>query len=77
MSVLEKAVSNLAEALETLETRLEEKTEEQAADREALAALRGRAAAAAKHTREAGQGVTAAISDVEALLSRDYTGEAN
>lgn len=75
MTVLEKAVTNLAEALEALETRLDERLDAETAGREALTALRGQAAAAARHTKEASQGIAAAVSDVTALLARDDEAE--
>jgi len=71
MTVLEKAVDNLAQALETLETRLEGLLDDQSARHDAAAAARAQAQAARKHTAEAGQGVTAAIADIKSLLDND------
>jgi hypothetical protein len=68
MTVLEKAVGNLAAALETLESKLEDRLDLHGADREAVEAAQRQAQTARKHTAEANQGLSAAISDIKALL---------
>ncbi len=74
MTVLEKAVGELATALETLESKLENRLDDLSADGEAVAAARRQAHAARKHAAEAGSGLAAAISDLKALLD---TGSVN
>lgn len=73
MTVLEKAVGDLAQALETLESKLEDLLDDNNADQDAIAAARLQAHAARRHTAEAGQGVSAAIADVKSLLDHDHT----
>ena len=68
MTVLENAVADLANALEKLEGKLEDSLDAQMADREAVAAAKRGAQTARGHTAEAGAGLTAAISDLKALL---------
>ena len=68
MTVLENAVSDLANALEKLETKLEDRLDEQMADREAVAAARRCAQTARSHTASASDGLGAAISDLKTLL---------
>ena len=68
MTLLENAVSDLAGALEKLETKLEESLDGQMTDREAIAAARRSARAARSHTGQASAGLGAAISDLKALL---------
>lgn len=69
MSLLETAVSDLAEALDKLEAKLDARLDGQLADRDALAAARRCASAARVHATEAGAGLGAAISDLKALLT--------
>ena len=69
MTLLENAVSDLAEALEKLETKLEENLDGQMADREAIAAARRCAQAARGHAGQASAGLGAAISDLKSLLN--------
>ncbi len=71
MTVLEKAVRSLAEAIETLESRLDSTLEGAALNEEAIAAARRQALAARKQTDNASRGVAAAISDLKAILADD------
>ncbi|GJL92694.1 hypothetical protein [Hyphococcus sp.] len=71
MTVLEKAVRNLAEAIETLESRLDARLDDASASEEAVAAARRQAQAARKQTDNASRGVAAAISDLKAILADD------
>ncbi len=71
MTVLEKAVQSLAEAIEALESRLDARLEDEAITEEAMAAARRQALAARKATETAAHGVAAAISDLKAILAED------
>ncbi|PQA88616.1 hypothetical protein [Hyphococcus luteus] len=71
MTVLEKAVQNLAEAIEALESRLDVKLDEAALTEESMTAARRQALAARKQTDNAARGVAAAISDLKAILAED------
>ena len=71
MTVLEKAVQSLAEAIETLESRLDARLEDGAANGEAITAARRQAGAARKQTENAAKGVAAAISDLKTILAED------
>lgn len=71
MTVLEKAVQSLAEAIEALESRLDVRLDEAGASEEAIAAARRQALAARKQTDNAARGVAAAISDLKAILAED------
>ena len=71
MTVLEKAVRNLAEAIESLESRLEARLDEAAASEETVAAARRQAQAARKQTDSASRGIAAAITDLKAILADD------
>ncbi|MAW79232.1 MAG: hypothetical protein CMI63_03260 [Parvularcula sp.] len=71
MTMLEKAVQNLAEAIEALETRLDLRLEAADGSNETAAAARRQAAAARKQAGHAAQGVAAAISDLKAILAED------
>ena len=73
MTVLEKAVGELANALENLETKLEDRLDGQLADREAVEAARRHARAARTHAASAGAGLSAAISDLKTLLAESDT----
>lgn len=73
MTLLENAVSDLAGALEKLETTLEENLDGQQADRETVAAARRCAKTARGHTADASAGLGAAISDLKALLASAET----
>ena len=70
MTLLENAVSDLAGALEKLETKLEESLDGQMTDREAIAAARRSAKAARDHAGEASAGLGAAISASPAKTDR-------
>jgi len=71
MTVLEKAVLNLAEALETLETKLETRLDDQSADGETIDAARNRARAARGHAANVSRELSGAIGDLKSLLG-DY-----
>jgi len=75
MTVLEKAVRNLADALESLESRLDARLDDASAGDEALTAARKQAAAARKQTDNAARGVAAAISDLKTILDSDENGK--
>lgn len=68
MTVLEKAVIDLANALDNLETKIEGKFDDQSASGDAVDAARRQARAAREHAENASKGVGAAISDLKALL---------
>ena len=63
-SVLEKAVGDLANALEALESKLEDQIDSHNAARRQVKVAR-------KHASDASSGLGAAISDVKALLEAD------
>jgi hypothetical protein len=71
MTVLEKAVRSLAEAIETLESRLDARLDDAAASEDMIASARRQALAARKQTDNASCGVSAAISDLKAILADD------
>ncbi|MFC2950858.1 hypothetical protein ACFOOP_02905 [Marinicaulis aureus] len=71
MTVLEKAVQSLAEAIEALESRLDSRLDEAAANDEAVEAARRQAMAARKQTDSASKGVAAAITDLKLILAED------
>ena len=71
MTVLEKAVQSLAEAIETLESQLDARLDDASASDDAVAAARRQALAAKKQTDNAAQGVAGAISDLKAILAED------
>lgn len=71
MTVLEKAVQSLAEAIETLESRLDARLDDASANEETVTAARRQAAVARKQTDTASQGVAGAISDLKAILAED------
>lgn len=71
MTVLEKAVQSLAEAIEALESRLDARLEDDTANGEAMTAARRQVLAARKQTDNAAQGVAAAISDLKSILAED------
>ena len=71
MTLLEKSVRNLADALEALETKLDERLDDLAASGDAVAAAKRQATAARQATTHASRGVAAAISDLKAILAED------
>ncbi len=71
MTVLEKAVRSLAEAIEALESRLDSQLDDAAANDEAVEAARRQAMAARKQTDSASKGVAAAITDLKLILTED------
>lgn len=71
MTVLEKSVLNLANALEALESKLEARLDDLSASDETIAAAKRQALAARKQTDHASRGVAAAISDLKAILAED------
>jgi len=71
MTVLEKAVVDLANALDNLEARIEGKFDDQSASGDAIDAARRQARAAREHAENASKGVGAAISDLKMLLENN------
>ncbi|NOX83736.1 MAG: hypothetical protein GXP06_12280 [Alphaproteobacteria bacterium] len=71
MSVIEKAVIDLANALDTLEAKIDGKFDDHAASSDAIVAARRQAQTARTHAETAAQGVGAAISDIKALLDNN------
>ena len=71
MTVLEKAVLNLAGALETLETKLESRLNDHSADGESFDAARARARAARDQAQNVSKELSGAIDDLKSLLN-DY-----
>ncbi len=69
MTVLEKAVLDLANALDQLEAQIEGKFDEKATSTEEIDAARRQAREAREHAENAAAGVGAAISDLKNLLS--------
>lgn len=68
MTILEKAVLDLANALETLETKLDGRLDDQSARTELSEAVRRQARTARAHATEAGRDLAGAISDLKTLL---------
>ena len=68
MTVVEKAVLDLANALDNLEAKLETRLDEGVASTEQIDAAKRHAHAARAHTETASSGLGAAISDLKALL---------
>ncbi|MHA7872052.1 MAG: hypothetical protein ACX939_06870 [Hyphococcus sp.] len=75
MTVLEKAVLDLAKALETLEQKVETRLDDTSADGEALASAKSRARAARNHATGASRTLAGAIDDLKALLQEDTNGK--
>ena len=71
MTLLEKSVRNLADAIETLEAKLDERLEDQTASAETIEAARKQALTARSQTDLASRGVAAAINDLKAILADD------
>ncbi len=71
MTVVEKAVLDLANALDNLEAKLETRLDEGLANTEQIEAARRHAQAAQAHTKTASSGLGAAISDLKTLLETD------
>jgi len=71
MTLLEKSVRNLAEALETLESKLDDRLDDLSAGSDTIAAAKRQALAARKQTDNASRGIAAAISDLKSILSDD------
>ena len=69
MSALEEAVKSLAGALDALETRLDDRLGDFAAD--AIDAARRQARTARAHAADASEGLAAAIDDLKSLLNED------
>ncbi len=68
MSILEKSVSDLADALEALESTLEGQLNDVSAKNDLIDAARRQARAAQGHTASAGSDLSGAISDLKILL---------
>ena len=71
MNVLEKAISDLAGALETLETRLENHIDDGEAEREALVSARRQAAVSYTHASQASEDLGAPLIKKKKILSED------
>lgn len=71
MTLLEKSVRNLADALETLETKLDERLDDFSASSDTIAAAKRQAQTARSATDNASRGVAAAITDLKAILAKD------
>ncbi|MEX6632435.1 hypothetical protein [Hyphococcus lacteus] len=71
MTVLEKAVRNLADALEALESKLDGRLDDLAANDDVISAAKRQASAARYQTENASREVAAAISDIKSLLDTD------
>ncbi|WP_411816491.1 hypothetical protein [Hyphococcus sp. DH-69] len=71
MTVLEKAVRNLADALEALESKLDGRLDDLAANDETISAAKRQASAAREQTENASREIGAAISDLKAILEAD------
>ena len=69
MTILEKAVSDLAGALENLESKLDERIDGGDADRDTAIAASRQAKAAHAQTSQASEDIAAAIDDVKTLLA--------
>lgn len=74
MTVLEKAVSNLAKALNTLEAKLEHRLDEHAASGEDMDAVRGQAKTARLHTEEAAEDLSEIIMELKTLTQTTQPG---
>ncbi len=68
MSVVEKAVIDLANALDALESKLDSRLDDQMASSEDIDAARRQAKAAKARAEEASKDLGEAIADVKALL---------
>lgn len=68
MSILEEAVKTLAAALDSLETRVDDRLGDLSHSADALDSARGQARAARHHAGEASTTLAQAIGDLKALL---------
>jgi|GEM_PF-4163182 len=68
MSALESSVQTLADALDKLESTLEERIADAAADADAVDAARRQASAAKSHIGDASEGLAASMDELRALL---------
>jgi prefoldin subunit 5 len=73
MTSLDDAARSLTKALETLETRLEERLGELSERREGEHAVRRQARIARTHATAASDGLSSAVSDLKALLGGQGT----
>ncbi|WP_425410152.1 hypothetical protein [Hyphococcus sp.] len=71
MTLLEKSVRNLADALEALETKLDARLGDLDASSDSIASAKRQAQTARKATDHASQGVAAAITDIKSILAED------
>ncbi len=71
MSVIEKAVIDLANALDNLEAKIDGKFDDRTASGDEIVAARRQAQAARTHADRAAKGVGAAISDIKTLLDNN------
>ncbi len=68
MTILEKAVLDLANALETLESKVEGRLDDQSARAELSEAAKRQARTAREHATEAGRDLAGAIDNLKSLL---------
>lgn len=70
MSILEKSVADLANALDNLEAKLDGRLDDYSADGERIDAARRQARAARARAEEAARGLADVVADLKALLDR-------
>ncbi len=71
MSILESSVQNLADALDALEAKLDEKHVESTGHSENVDAARRQARAARAHASDASREISRMIGDIQSLLDAD------
>ena len=76
MSALESSVQTLADALDKLESTLDERIADASADADAVDAARRQARAAKTHISDASEGLAASMAELRALLNAPQTEEA-
>ncbi len=69
MTILEKSVIDLANALEGLEAQIESQQDDSAAKSDLIASARKQSRAAQGHATNAGRDLSGAIDELKALLS--------
>lgn len=77
MSALETSVQTLADALDKLETTLDERIADASADADAVDAARRQAGVAKTHITDASEGLAASMDELRALLSTPEAEEAS
>jgi len=70
MSILEKSVVDLANALDNLEAKLNGRLDDHTASDERILAARAQARAARQHAATAASGLAGAIDDLKALIEK-------